>query len=202
MSAVLFIDLSGFTGLSETIGPRRTRDLLQGFHSRVADIIGRYDGMVLGFMGDGAMAVFGVVESRQTDAARAVDAACHLAAEITAWIGTRGAESVKGVRVGAHYGPVILSRLGSAHLHITAMGDTVNVASRLLDAAKSQGAALAVSADLVEAARAGDDGVVERAGFGPSRLLDIRGRRDPVGVCFLQDIGLRASAIPVPSPDH
>ncbi len=148
------------------------------------------------------MAVFGVVESRPTDAARALDAACRLVAEITAWIGERGADSVKGVRVGAHYGPVILSRLGSAHLHITAMGDTVNVASRLLEAAKGQNAALAVGADLVEAARAGDDGVVARAGLGPSRLLDIRGRHDPVRVCFRQDIGARASATPVASPDH
>ena len=189
MSAVLFIDLSGFTGLSEMIGPRRTRDLLQGFHSRVADIVGQHDGMMLGFMGDGAMAVFGVIESRQSDAVRAVDAACQLASEITAWIETRREDAVKGVRVGAHYGPVILAKLGSAsHLHITAMGDTVNVASRLLDAAKTQSAALAVSADLVRAARSGDDGIMARAGLGPPRLLTIRGRRDPVSVCF-RDVG-------------
>jgi adenylate cyclase len=82
------------------------------------------------------------------------------------------------VRVGAHYGPVVVSRLGAdTHQHITATGDSVNVASRLLEVARQEGALAALSADLLRAA--GDPPV---AGIGPEREVAIRGRSRPLRV--------------------
>ncbi|HEX8663821.1 MAG TPA: adenylate/guanylate cyclase domain-containing protein, partial [Beijerinckiaceae bacterium] len=57
-AAVLFVDLSGFTGVSERIGPERTRDLLKALHSVVEAEVTAHGGLVLSFMGDGAMIVF------------------------------------------------------------------------------------------------------------------------------------------------
>jgi adenylate cyclase len=57
-----------------------------------------------------------------------------------------------GFKVGAHFGPVVAARLGDSYQHITATGDTVNVASRLMEVAAQQGAMLAVSDDLLRRA--------------------------------------------------
>ncbi|MGO4837892.1 CHASE2 domain-containing protein, partial [Rhizobiaceae sp. 2RAB30] len=54
-AAVVFIDLSGFTGLSETTGPKATSDLLNGFYALVDEEAARHHGVVTGFSGDGAM---------------------------------------------------------------------------------------------------------------------------------------------------
>ena len=63
-AAILFVDLSGFTGLSEQLGAQRTRDFLKEFHSIIEDEALRYNGYVESFMGDGAMLVFGLPTSR------------------------------------------------------------------------------------------------------------------------------------------
>ena len=70
-AAILFLDLSGFTGLSERLGAQRTRDFLKEFHSIIEDEALRYSGYVESFMGDGAMLVFGLPASRADDAGRA-----------------------------------------------------------------------------------------------------------------------------------
>jgi adenylate cyclase len=62
-----------------------------------------------------------------------------------------------GFKIGAHYGPVAASRLGGrSHQHVTASGDTVNVSSRLMEAAAQQGVRVALSDTLrIEAERSG-----------------------------------------------
>jgi adenylate cyclase len=81
-------------------------------------------------------------------------------------------------RISGHYGPAVVSRLGTAHhQHITATGDTVNVASRLLEVAKQQRASLVVSQDLYAAAGASG---VQAADDDAVRQVPIRGRREPL----------------------
>jgi adenylate cyclase len=58
-AALVFIDLSGFTGLSETLSPDETREVLKGFHALVDEEAVRCHGLVASFMGDGAMIIFG-----------------------------------------------------------------------------------------------------------------------------------------------
>lgn len=182
---ILFIDLSNFTRLSERLGPQRTREFLWEFHGLVEDEVTRHGGLVLGFMGDGAMIAFGLPEPRADDAARAVTAALGLASRVAEWLATRSRDLPEirpglGVRVGAHYGPVVMSRLGTeTHQHITATGDSVNVASRLLEVAAQERAAVVVSADLLRAAGNGPN-----AAFGELRSVDIRGRAQPLTVAL------------------
>ena len=183
-AAVLFVDLSGFTGLSEHLGPERTQAFLKEFHSIVDHHATRSDGFVLSFMGDGAMVVFGLPGLRPDDAARAIEAGRSLGTALRAWTADQAAKHRRqlGARIGLHYGPVILSRLGAdTHQHITASGDTVNVASRLLEVASSHSVEAAVSDEVIAAAR----GRVRRhelRAFAGARELRIRGRAEPLSV--------------------
>jgi adenylate cyclase len=103
--------------------------------------------------------------------------------DLTAWLDNLPPVALGKLspRVGGHFGPVILSRLGAAdHQHIAATGDTVNVASRLLEVSKKHNAPIAVSDDLWRAA--GLPGTAIEHGLGEAMEIDIRGRAHPVSV--------------------
>src|SRR3954471_10406626 len=185
-AAVLFVDLSGFTGLSERLGPKRTRDLLKTLHSIIDEEVTRQGGLVLSYMGDGAMAVFGLPKPRDDDAKRAIEAALALAKHIQSWIERSGPDTTGklGVRAGAHYGPVVVSRLGGeSHQHITTTGDSVNVASRLLEGAADHQALVPASADILAAAAGRLAPEIAQA-FGPEEKVAIRGRAQPLAIRF------------------
>ncbi|SFK54189.1 CHASE2 domain-containing protein [Methylorubrum salsuginis] len=179
-AAVLFLDLSGFTSASEGLGPVRTQAMLKAMHDRVEEAVTARGGAVTSFMGDGAMALFGLPEMRPDDADRAVAAAFDLADTMRAWLaGLAPGEAPAGVRIGAHAGPVVLSRLGGArNQHITATGDTVNTTARLLDVAKAEGAVVVLSAALL-AARAAQTPL---PGPATEKTVAIRGRQAPLDV--------------------
>jgi adenylate cyclase len=182
-AAILFVDLSGFTGLSERLGPQRTRDFLKEFHSIIEDEALRYNGYVESFMGDGAMLVFGLPSPRSDDARRAMDAALSLGRALKDWIAglTLAEEYPLGMRIGVHHGAVVLSRLGAeTHQHITATGDVVNTASRLLEAGKQSGVEIVFSDDLVAAAGAGDR--LRLHSFTGPQEAAIRGRAKPLAI--------------------
>jgi adenylate cyclase len=154
--AAVFLDLSRFTEVTEILGPEWTRDLLADFHALVERDVDEHDGFVVGFMGDGAMVIFGVPEPRPDDASRALLAIMQLQRTLTAWIRALPpvARDRLSARIGGHIGPAVVSRLGPAHhQHVTATGDTVNVTSRLLEVAKQQRSSVVVSEDLFAAAK-------------------------------------------------
>jgi adenylate cyclase len=154
--AVVFLDLSRFTEVTEILGPEWTRDLLADFHALVERDVDEHGGFVAAFMGDGAMIIFGVLEPSPDDASRALLAIMQLRKSLTAWIGALPpvARDRLSTRIGGHVGPVVVSRLGPAHhQHVTATSDTVNVTSRLLEVAKQQRASVIISEDLYVAAK-------------------------------------------------
>ncbi|TZG32212.1 adenylate/guanylate cyclase domain-containing protein [Agrobacterium sp. B1(2019)] len=179
-AAILFVDLAGFTGISERLGPRQTRDMLKTFHTIVTEECERRQGLVMDFMGDGVMVGFGIPDASEQDAANAVLAAFQLIPKVDDWLlGARLAET-GSMRVGVHSGPVVLSRLGhDKHQQIAATGDCVNVASRLLEAARSRGAVLALSADVVQAAGLQQGLMADGRGF---ERIAIRGREQAIDV--------------------
>jgi adenylate cyclase len=155
-AAIVFVDLSGFTGVAESLGPAWTRELLAALHQRIETAARAQQGVVVSYMGDGAMILFGLAAWRPEDAGHALRTVAHLHENLSHWIATLppAARDRLRPRVGGHFGPVILSRLGAAdNQHVAATGDTVNVASRLLEVAKERRAATAVSDDLWRAAR-------------------------------------------------
>ncbi|MGA9298696.1 MAG: adenylate/guanylate cyclase domain-containing protein, partial [Bradyrhizobium sp.] len=177
-AAVVFIDLSGFTSLSEQLGPDDTRDLLKEFHALVDREAVACGGMITSFLGDGAMILFGLPAATADDAARAAECALRLCSSVGRWLVSPRLTSASqlGFKVGAHFGVIVASRLGGGSYHyITATGDTVNVASRLMEVAASHGAELAVSDELLHAA--GRDCALFKSGClaGPEEAR-IRGR--------------------------
>ena len=154
-AAIVFIDLSGFTSLSEALGPDRVRELLKEFHALVDKEVNACGGMITSFLGDGAMILFGLPEPAPHDAAKAAECAARLCIGAAQWLALQPQSpgSSLGCKVGEHYGIIVASRLGGmSHHHITATGDTVNVASRLMEVAARHGAELAVSDELLRAA--------------------------------------------------
>ncbi|RVU13869.1 CHASE2 domain-containing protein [Methylobacterium oryzihabitans] len=182
-ACVLFLDLSGFTTASEGLGPARTREMLKAMHDRVEAEATARGGAVTSFMGDGAMVLFGLPEAGGDDADRTVAAALALVATLRDWLAAQApGEAPAGLRIGAHEGPVVLSRLGGArNQHITATGDTVNTTARLLDVAKAEGVALVLSEALLAARRE----PVPLPHPGRRARVAIRGRRAALDVVLV-----------------
>jgi adenylate cyclase len=177
-AAIVFVDLSGFTGLSEALGPEPVSELLDSFYDLISDEATTCGGAITSFMGDGAMIVFGLPEPQADDAKRAAACSIELAMRIRDWLVARSVLRSPGIgfKIGAHFGPIMASRLGQGRQqHITATGDTVNVSARLLEVAAQHGAEMAVSDQFFRAAGATSAlhtrGVLE----GP-REVSIRGR--------------------------
>jgi adenylate cyclase len=111
--------------------------------------------MITSFLGDGAMILFGLPAAATDDAARAAECALRLCGSVGRWLASLplSTTSKLGFKVGAHFGLIVASRLGGgSYHHITATGDTVNVASRLMEVAASHGVELALSDELLHAA--------------------------------------------------
>lgn len=180
-AAIVFIDLSGFTGAAERLGPSRTREILKEFHTMIAEQTDLNAGLVLSFMGDGAMIGFGIPDARLDAAENALRASFALVKTAAQWIVHSDLQGdISGLRAGLHYGPIVLSRLGHArNQHITATGDCVNVASRLMDIGKTNGASVTASAGLYNFAQHETLGVPE-----PDlrKTVEIRGRRENLDV--------------------
>lgn len=182
---IIFIDLSGFTALSETLEIEAGLSLLKDFHTLVDDVVEAHGGMIASFLGDGAMIMFGLPRAAADDASKAAQCCIVLCNRVERWIRSLPASigSRTGFKVGAHFGPVVASRLGGRYQHITATGDTVNVASRLMEVAAKQGAVLAVSNELMRQAGPSSAFVEHGTLTGPSET-PIRGRTQPLSVWF------------------
>lgn len=177
-AAVLFIDIAAFTSLSQRLGPAGSSDLLRAFHRMVEAAVHAHGGVVTGFLGDGAMAVFGLPEVRADDSVRALAAARVLASAFAQRPPLR-------VGIGVHCGPVVIEQIGGqAQVQITATGDTVNVASRLEGLTRRHQAVIAISDTLAETVLA-DKRADLLDGFEPAPGQPIRGRQDPVDLWLL-----------------
>ena len=180
----MFLDLSGSTAVAEALGPEWTRDLFSAMQTLVEGEVTAHGGVVINYMGDGVLAVFGLPKPRSDDAARALAAVEALHESMTAWRAELppAARERLDFRIGLHFGPAILSRLGSpTQQQITATGDTVNVASRLLEVAKEQHCRIVVTEDLFQAASATTPANIDQALYAPL-IVSIRGRAGDLAI--------------------
>lgn len=139
-ATVLFMDIKGFTSVSEDMDPSELMHWLDDCLSAMADLVMAHHGMVDKFIGDAMMALFGAPVPRtdqsqiQQDAVNAVHCAIAMAKKLETlnhqWRG-EGKPEV-GMRVGIHTGVMSAGSIGSRErLQFTVIGDTVNTASRL-----------------------------------------------------------------------
>ncbi|HEU6441325.1 MAG TPA: adenylate/guanylate cyclase domain-containing protein [Microvirga sp.] len=130
---LMFIDIRGFTSLSETLEPERIVALLNSFRIRAEHVVARYGGVIDKFIGDGLLVVFGLSSAGQEDAARALGAAQDIVAEMKRWSEKRvkfGRIPID-VGVGVHMGETFVGAVGGERVEFTVIGDAVNVAQRL-----------------------------------------------------------------------
>lgn len=133
---ILFSDIRGFTTLSETRTPEAVVELLNRYFSAQVDVIFKHNGTLDKFIGDAVMAFWNAPTENAQHAADAVAAALDMAkaldtfkAELAAIDGSLGDFDIG---IGLHTGPAVVGFLGSNdRLDYTAIGDTVNLASRI-----------------------------------------------------------------------
>ncbi|MCS6837012.1 MAG: response regulator [Anaerolineae bacterium] len=169
---VLFADLEGFTALSERTDPETLLRLLNSYHTFMVRIINRYEGTVDKFIGDGIMVLYNTPQPQEDHVARAVKTALHIQDEIFWFHEKLPLEHRLKVNFGIHSGLAVVGNVGTDHLmNRTAVGDTVNIASRLQSIA-DRGRILVSELVYMK---------TERFVFGRSRgPLYVKGRSEPV----------------------
>ena len=170
--AVLFMDIRGFTGLSERIGPTETFEFLNRFHGIMEPVIQAHGGFIDKFIGDAIMALF-------PDPTRSVLAAAAMQEALS----NSDIYDIQ-IGIGIHSGELVLGTVGSPRrLDTTVIGDTVNLASRIESINKEYGTQVIVS-----------DSVFKLARLEPSlslRELDalrVRGKSRPVVLYELMNV--------------
>jgi adenylate cyclase len=155
---IMFVDMRDFTRFSEERLPFDVVFILNRYLTAMASEIERAGGRVDKFIGDGIMALFGVSGDVRRGCRDALNAAVEMGkamADFNAGLAGQIDQPLK-IGVGIHVGPAILGRVGVAGANrrddsITALGDTVNAASRLESSSKDLGVELVVSSEVVGA---------------------------------------------------
>jgi adenylate cyclase len=178
--AFLLIDMKNSTGMAEQLGPIRFHELLNDFFRDIADAALECEAEIHKYVGDEAILTW--------PGGRALTdgdpLACpFIARDFIAASGARYREKFGAepeFRAALHYGEIVAGEIGDVRREIAYVGDTLNVAARLLDAAKTLGRDVLVSADLL-ARSALPAGVVAE----PLRTLAVRGREAPLEIAAL-----------------
>jgi class 3 adenylate cyclase/tetratricopeptide (TPR) repeat protein len=167
---VLFGDLSDFTSWSEDLDPERVGAVTDRVLAALAGAVKTFGGHVDKLTGDGIMAVFGAPVAHEDDAERAVRAALSMQRAVRRVLDDeRGGGAPTGLRVGLNTGEVVAGI--QASIEYTVIGDTVNTAARLADAA-------AVGAVYAGARTSGATRHI--ASWRQLRALKLKGKREPV----------------------
>ncbi|PWB61762.1 MAG: adenylate/guanylate cyclase domain-containing protein, partial [Betaproteobacteria bacterium] len=185
---VLFTDLAGFTTISEKHGPEQVVHILQQHFTRASAIVKRHRGTLLQFIGDALMAVWGAPLDDPQHAVNACQAAREMQADLEDLRASLAAEGLPPIhmRVGIHTTEAAVGNFGAEdRFNYTALGDGVNLASRLEGANKLFGTPILLSG---ATARLLPDGA-------PLRQLGrivVKGKSEPVEVfTFDEDAGRR-----------
>ena len=171
--AILFADIRGFTSISEGKLPYDVVFLLNRYFRATGQAIEAAGGRLDKFIGDGVMAIFGLNSEPQVACRQALDAARRMAAALDDLNEAMSGDIDQPLRIGIglHSGPTIVGEMGYARAtHLTAIGDTVNIASRLETLTKEYAVELVVSQELLD--RAG----IDLAAY-ESHDVEIRGRQ-------------------------
>lgn len=133
---ILFSDIRGFTTLSETRSPEQVVDLLNRYFTRQVEVIYRHGGTLDKFIGDAVMAFWNAPTESPDHARRAVNAALDMVVALDDFkreLAERGEGLGEfDIGIGLHTGPAVVGFLGSdSRMEYTAIGDTVNLGSRI-----------------------------------------------------------------------
>jgi adenylate cyclase len=173
---VLFADIRGFTRISEHAPPEKIVTLLNKYFSAMTDIIFAHGGTLDKYLGDGLMALFGAPATTPQDAGNALNAAVAMQRRIIGINQELSGEGLPeiGAGIGLHTGEATVGYIGSERRsEYTAIGDTVNTASRL--ESNSLGGEILISDATARAARS-------RYGLKPRQPIMVKNRQQPIAL--------------------
>jgi len=180
---ILFSDIRNFTTFAEGHEPEEVVGFLNEYFESMIDIIFRHKGTLDKFLGDGLMVMFGAPLEDEEQEKNAVAAAAEMQKELQRLAKKWNADLHADIRVGIgiHTGQAIVGNVGSSkRMEYTAIGDTVNVASRLETSTKVLGVPILVSENTFHAVK--DDFPFVNQGE-----ISVKGRHAPVPVFSLAD---------------
>ncbi len=177
---VLFADVSGFTHMSEQLDHEEVSEIMNALWSRLDKTILDLGGFIDKHIGDAVMALFGAPTAQEDDPERAIRAALGMQTEIKNWKETFSEANLTlhslvqniQMRIGINTGPVLLGMVGTTGEY-TAIGDAVNLASRLEHAAPVGG--VLISQDTYQHVR----GIFEVTPLAP---IQVKGKIEPIQV--------------------
>ncbi len=135
----MFADMEGFTPLVEKIGPENAYSIMDQIYEILIHKVHDYEGTVNEMTGDGIMALFGAPIALEDAPQRAIRSAYAIHREITKFNDKMKQEGIPIIkmRIGINTGPVVVGTLGNdLRVEFKAVGDTVNLASRMESAAE------------------------------------------------------------------
>ncbi len=169
---VLFADVANSTALGEANDPEDVRALLGRYYAIAKDVVAEHGGTLEKFIGDSVMAVFGIPQAHGDDAERALSAALALRRAVAEQAET----ATLTLRMGVNTGEVVATRERAGDFLVT--GDAVNVAARLQQSADPGTILVGERTRLAS-------GTAFR--FGVERLLEVKGKRDPLRASTLEE---------------
>ena len=186
-ATILFVDIEGFTGLSEGLEPDRVIATLNDYFAAVVAPIESHAGVINQFQGDAIVASFNLLEPHPEHAANAVRAALEIQRVLDL---RRFGDGIKlRARVGINTGEVVGGVVGTGNrLSYTVHGDAVNLAARLEQLNKEFGSLIMVSE------RTRDLAGAERFAFREAGQVQVRGRRRSTRIYILQPAGLSGAS--------
>ena len=196
-TAVMYVDLDHFMRICIDASAHTVFALIRDFQRVVTDAVSDFKGELNAYQGDGVLATFSELPGRADCASRALKCALTILEQISALNGEHaiGDHGPVSVCIGLQYGEVWSGTIGiSERFGPTLVGDAVNVAVRLEQAAHSLGTKIVVGDDFIQIARCS-----ELVHFARACPLQLRGRREPVNVWTLQS---NAAAAMGNAPTH
>ena len=178
--AFLLIDMKNSTGIAERLGPVRFHELLNDFFRDVAEAALECGAEIYKYVGDEAILTWTAVNATLDDDMLA----CPFV--VQDFIAANGAHYrrrfgvVPEFRAALHCGEIVAGQIGDVRAEIAYVGDTLNVAARLLDAAKESGRDILVSGELLARTTLPSGIVAETL-----PTLSVRGREAPLGIAAL-----------------
>jgi adenylate cyclase len=175
---VLFSDIRGFTSIAERLAAEDTVSMLNEYFSAMTEVVFKYHGTLDKFIGDGLMAFWGAPVPQHNHAERAVMCALEMGKRLEhlqqEW--KKQNKPIVNVGIGIHTGEMIVGNMGSSKkMDYTAIGDNVNLASRLEGLTRRYNTRIIVSETTFQLVK----NKVEAHSFGEVKL---RGRKVPVVV--------------------
>lgn len=184
-ASVVFIDIVGFTAVSEIMTPQQVGELLSDFYGAVAETAPMYKGVIDKFIGDCAMIIFGIAEEDDRHAFHAI-AYCVFFQKLMSRLNRLRIAQGKlpmRFRVGINAGDMLAGYIGSnERVQYTVVGDTVNVASRLCSVASAD--QILITEDTLRV-----PGLADKLQVQKYQSIQVRNKSQPLSTYMVQSVG-------------